>query len=1321
MRVSLRKVLPVLGLTLLMTTLFAAPPGRRVRLRWIRPKKSILRKVDLRKLRATPPGRTSSFRRQNMPELHRKFILKFKRSRGDPVVQKSPGKVLMPEPLFTFDGLDLANWGAGWPPDVNGDVGRSNVGADNRGYYIQVVNTAVGIFDKATGELVAAFTFDDLFDGTGTPCDDSNMGDPIVLYDRYLDRWLLTDYAFEDANSAPHYQCIAMSINNDPVSGGWYIWALNFENNDGVSSSSNVLNSYPKVGVWEDGYYFTFNDFDMDNGGSYLGVTIWALDKNSMAGGTLSGMLGFLDYSNDPYAWSLLPANAKSPTPPPEGSPEYLIAMGDDAWGGIDQDSLAIYKLDIDFQNAQGSISGPTVLEVASFDSNLCDYGDCVPQAGTSQKLDPLSSRLMHSAFYWNYGDHETIVVNHTVDAGGDHAGIRWYEIRDPGGTPTIYQQGTYAPDSSHRWMGSAACDASGNIAIGYSKSSPYMYPSIYYAGRKSSDPLGTLAQGEVALYQGGGSQTNSGRWGDYAALTVDPDDDLTFWYTNEYYSVTGSSWRTRIGKFKFAVEGDSPPSVSITTPSDGDTVSGAVTISASASDDYGIDRVEFYIDGILKFVDREAPYEFTWDSSSVVDGNHKIMATAYDTSNQASSHQITVSTDNGNLPMLVVDLDGNKNSCPYIKEELENKGYLVEYETSMPSYIDPDIPAVWVCLGIYYYNHVLSSTEGDTLKAYLDAGGKVYMEGGDTWCWDPDTSVHPYFGTVTGQYGYSCADGSGDLSTIEGISGTFTEGMSWAYGGENNYIDHLEANQSDSFNIWDNSSPSYYTGVARDNTTAGYKTIAASHEFGGAPSEDRADIIQKYLDFFFPPVSGPGPSVTFLYPHDNSPVYSVIWVRVKAEDLDGVSTVDFFLDDVYQTSYDCSGASSCVAKWRWDTTTASLGQHVIKVIAYDVASHAGSESITVDVHPGYGQHFGGAGDDIGYDIAINSQGDLLMVGDTTSISWRGVDMLLYVVNPNGSKEWHKNYGTMGEEGARAVAVDSSDNIFIAGYAVNDGQQDILVKKLTPAGEEIWSKTLGGSQDDAALAAAVLSNGDLVVAGYTASYTNGGYDAVVYRLSGEDGHVVFVKHLGGVADEIAYDVAVDSSDNVYIVGETSSFSVGGKDIALWKLSSEGVRLYGARFGMGGDDVGRDAIVAGGYLYIVGKTTSFTYGGWDLVVYKIDPEKGTKVSGRHFGGTQDDAGQGVAFNSDGKLVAVGSSYSFTYGGSDAVVYNLTQGLLKNWGKHLGWSEDDTAQAVITDSEGHIYVFGSTTSFTYGGYDFMLYRLSSTGVKLPVISH
>ncbi len=171
--------------------------------------------------------------------------------------------------------------------------------------------------------------------------------------------------------------------------------------------------------------------------------------------------------------------------------------------------------------------------------------------------LDPIGDRLMYRLQYRNYSDHESLVMNHTVDLGGSpsgHAGIRWYELRKSGSTWSIHQQGTFGPDSNARWLGSIAADAQGNIAVGYSLSSASMFPSVMYAGRLSTDPPGVLAQGEMALATGTGSQTDSThRWGDYSMLAVDPLDDCTFWYTNEYYQVTSPRfWHTRIGAFRF-------------------------------------------------------------------------------------------------------------------------------------------------------------------------------------------------------------------------------------------------------------------------------------------------------------------------------------------------------------------------------------------------------------------------------------------------------------------------------------------------------------------------------------------------------------------------------------------------------------------------------------------------------------------------------------------------------------------------------------------------------------------------------------------------
>ncbi|GEM_PF-1428171 len=1330
MREARKKKRWVFLITLSFLLVFSPLFGATSRPRVLRPAKilrglkAVVRNIDLRRLRRIPPGKFPRWasKRREMPEFEKEFRF-IKKGDYDPVVQRSlPIRPLIANPIISFAGLDQNNWGAGWPPDTNGDVGRSNVGNNNTGYYIQTVNTSIGIFNKADGTRVAAFTFDDFFDGTNTDCDSHNMGDPIVLYDRYLDRWIITDFAFQSSTSSPHYECIAMSRTNDPVNGGWYMWGVRFEENDGVNTSNNVLGDYPKGGVWRDGYYFTFNDFDMANNGSFIGVTVWALDKNSMAGGQINLVSFFLNANNDDYAWSLLPANSKGPTAPPNGAPNYLISMGDDAWGGnVNNDSLAIYRCHVDWNNtANSTLTGPTVVNVAAFDSNMCGYNqNCISQRGVNQKLDALASRLMNSAFYWNYGNHETIVVAHTVDAdGNDHAGVRWYELRNPGGnSPSVYQQGTYAPDTNSRWMGSAACDADGNIAIGYSISSSNVYPSIRYAGRLASDPLGELSQGEATLQAGSGSQRQTNRWGDYSMLTIDPDDNYTFWYTTEYYATTGTNWQTRIGAFKLHTS--DPPTVKITNPSNGDTVSGNVSITADASDDVGVTKVEFYIDDTLKSTDTSSPYEYTWDSSSVIDGDHTIKAVAYDADGQTAQDEITVTTDNGvTAPMVVVDLDGNTNSCNVIKTQLENKGYNVNYETSMPSEIPNGTPAVWVCLGMYNQNHVLSEDEGNVLKSYLDSGGNLYMEGGDTWCYDTSTPVHSYFGTwLKGDNG--CSDGSGDLSTINGVSNTFTDGMSWDYSGDNKWVDHIGANQNDSFNIWDNNNPSYHTGVARDNTTSGYKTIAASHEFGGAGSSDRSDIMDKYLEFFFGAPDN-APTATFNYPQDGSAVYSVIKVRVRGEDDHGVDKIEIYLDNTLKHTENCNSATTCDAVWTWDTTTVSVGNHTLKAIAYDTANQTGDKSITVNVHPGYGTHWGGSGDDYGKDIAMDSSGDLLMVGSTNSVSNGGTDILLYRVNPNGTKEWHKNYGSSHNESGEAVAVDSSDNIFIAGYVSDGNQEDILVKKLNSGGVEQWTKTLGGSGDDGAYGLALDSNGNPIVVGYTTSYTYGGSDAVYYKLKSQDGTVMSSRHLGGSNDEVVYGVAVDSSDNAYLVGETSSYTYGGKDIALWKLDSSGARVYGVHFGGSNDDVGYDAVVVGSSLYVVGSSSSYTYGNSDIVVYKIKPSDGSRQEARHFGGTSADYGYGIAYNSSsGDIVVVGYSSSYTNGGEDIVVYSLKSDTLKkNWGQHYGGSNNDEAYSVVVDSNGHIYVFGSTNSFTYGGYDFMLYRLSSSGVKMPI---
>ena len=443
----------------------------------------------------------------------------------DPVAQTVDAPTVMPTPVQNFAGLDFNTWGAGWPPDTNGDVGPN--------HYIQTVNTSIGIYNK-TGTQLAAFTFNNFFDLTGTPCDANNNGDPIVLYDAISDRWIITDFAWTNIQNGPYYECIAVSKTADPVSGGW--WMYGFRADD---AAHPWLNDYPKLGVWPDGIYMSSNMFDCltatCSSANFMGVRLWALNRDDLTSGAAIRS-GIFDLGNA-YD-SIFPANLRGALPP-AGTPNFFLSRGASP-------NLRMWKFHVDWVTpANSTLTGPTNIAVAAYTA-----AGSVPAQGGSN-LDALSDRLMVQVQYRNVGGTESLWATHSVTSGGV-AGIRWYEIRTPNATPTLYQQGTYQPDAVHRWMGSLAVDQLGNMAVGYSASSSSMFPAIRYAGRLSSDPLGTLGQGEATLIAGAGSQTTYSRWGDYSAMTIDPVDGCTFWYTTEYYNTTGTNWQTRIGSFKF-------------------------------------------------------------------------------------------------------------------------------------------------------------------------------------------------------------------------------------------------------------------------------------------------------------------------------------------------------------------------------------------------------------------------------------------------------------------------------------------------------------------------------------------------------------------------------------------------------------------------------------------------------------------------------------------------------------------------------------------------------------------------------------------------
>jgi hypothetical protein len=599
--------------------------------------------IDLRDLPETKPART------NRPEMGRVPLPRSGDAGPDPVVQTSDsvaGRPLgdplavAPSPLITFAGLNLNQNGAGWPPDTHGDVGPT--------HYIQAVNTSIGIYNKSAGAKLASFTFDQFFSANGASgvCSNGNMGDPIVLYDQVSGRWIITDFAW-NSSSGPFYECIAVSKSADPVSGGWWLYTLN--------ASSTALNDYPKLGLWGDGIYMSANMFT-PSGFTYVysGVKVWALNRDDLISGA---SLRTVAFTLGTTYFSLMPANLKGALPP-ANTPEYFLAQDYSS-----STKMLMWKFTTNWAvPGSSTFTGPTNITIASYSTP----SSLVPQPGTTNKLDTLADRIMTWLQYRNIGGTESLWATQTVTAGSS-SGIRWMEIRNMSGAPSVYQQGTYAPDSSWRWMPSIAVNGNGDMAIGYSVSSTSVYPSIRYAGRLSSDPLNTLGMTENTLYAGTASQTTYDRWGDYSSLSVDPSDDCTFWYTNEYYNVTGTNWQTRIGSFRLAACGpvDNPPGVTITNPASGATVAGTVNVTATATDDNGVNQVEFFVDGNSIGVDNNGldGWSASWDTTLATEGAHNVTATATDTNSQTGSDTNSVTVDNVVDPtptLHIGDMDGS-------------------------------------------------------------------------------------------------------------------------------------------------------------------------------------------------------------------------------------------------------------------------------------------------------------------------------------------------------------------------------------------------------------------------------------------------------------------------------------------------------------------------------------------------------------------------------------------------------------------------------------------------------------------------------------
>ncbi len=487
---------------------------------------------------------------------------------GDGAVQSAPGAGVqaIPGTIANFEGLsnqdnfDTFGFRVN-PPDPNGDVGPN--------HYVEMINLVFAVYSKTgtkllgpvdTGTLWADFPIDECTEPSG---------DPIVIYDQFADRWILTQFTtrgleFPNEPANPFYNCVAISTTGDPT-GAYYRYAF---------TTGFNFPDYPKYGVWDDSYLITTREFGIVDPSIYA-IGVYGLERDRMiAGDPNARAVSFLlQDGHVPLSLigdGLLPADIDGKRLPRRNSPAPIVGTQDDeAAYGATFDALNIWEFNVSWGVTPfASIGLKAQLPVAEFDSVYpCapTSRDCLPQPGITdpnQFLDILSyrQRPIWRLAYRNFGDFEAMVTNQSVEAAPNLGGTRWYEIRrNSNGNYRVFQQGTVAGnDGVHRWMGSIAMDKRRNMALGYSVvNGTDVFPGIRYTGRRVGSPRGQMPLGEAVVINGTGVQTNTNsRWGDYTSMNIDPVDDCTFWYVNEYYTAEGQAsanngWQTRIASFK--------------------------------------------------------------------------------------------------------------------------------------------------------------------------------------------------------------------------------------------------------------------------------------------------------------------------------------------------------------------------------------------------------------------------------------------------------------------------------------------------------------------------------------------------------------------------------------------------------------------------------------------------------------------------------------------------------------------------------------------------------------------------------------------------
>jgi hypothetical protein len=461
-------------------------------------------------------------------------------AQADAVVQETAGTKLKTTPGINLLGLGSGFIGpqgtfqiGGAPPDPNASVGATQI--------VETVNLQLAVFDKATGAPTLGPTFlGSLWSGFNASCSTAaDIADPVVVYDKQAGRWLVNIHTLGN----PYVICFAVSTSGD-ATGTYNRYAFQVQ---ALGSATNE-----QLGVWPDGYYLA--QWISTSKSTYVGPQACAADRQQMLAGQTATMQCF--QIDNTSLHGMAPSDLDGTNPPPAGSPNYYLIQGP-----AGSNSLYLYRFHVDFTTpANSTFTGPTTIDVGAYKPAPAFGVAAIPQPGTSQLLDVNGNDMMPRLAYRYFADanppYESLVATHSVTAGtgsSSRTAVRWYELRNPGTSVTVYQQGTYSPDTTHRWMGSIAMDKMGDIAVGYSVSSASVYPGMRYTGRVSSDPLNAL-EAEATVYSGSGSQSSGARWGDYTSMSVDPADDCTMWYTGEYMAGSGAlEWATRVFSFRFS------------------------------------------------------------------------------------------------------------------------------------------------------------------------------------------------------------------------------------------------------------------------------------------------------------------------------------------------------------------------------------------------------------------------------------------------------------------------------------------------------------------------------------------------------------------------------------------------------------------------------------------------------------------------------------------------------------------------------------------------------------------------------------------------